>query len=115
MVLIGDFEDVAVELVDRYGENVVGNAKQVYLKVKRTIDMRPRRRSIESDIYKEWENKYFLNINEHGGLRGGAARQKSKLSDYPKNRTTKNILQPKIDELVNFANEQGVDLDELFE
>ena len=109
-----NFKDVATELVERYGENVVGTARQVYDKVKRRIESRPKK-PVGSDIYKQWEKELCFNTNEHGGIREGAGRHKSTLSDHPKSRTTKNILQPKIEELLIFANEQGVGLEEVIE
>lgn len=42
-------------------------------------------------------------------------RPKSRLSDLPKRRTVNQIMQPKIDELMQFAAEQGVSIEEVME
>ena len=107
-------KDVVKELLDRYGEYELGSEKNTIHKVRRLIETKPRKPK-ESDVFKKWEKAIFLHITEHGGLRSGAGRPESKLSDNPKERTTKKILKPKIEELISFADEQGVGLEELIE
>ena len=51
----------------------------------------------------------------HGGCRNRAGRSKLRLSDKPGKRTAHSILQPKIDELLEFATDQGVTYEEVIE
>ena len=52
---------------------------------------------------------------DHGGCREGSGRVKMRLSDGPSKRTVHSIMQPKIDELLGFAEEQGISYDEVLD
>ena len=52
---------------------------------------------------------------DHGGIRDKAGRPKMRLSERPGKRTIQAIMKPRMDELVQFADDQGIDYDEVIE
>ena len=131
--------EVARFLLEKYGDSA-GSFESLKSKIRKIIQKRPRK-GTDSDEVKFWNKKEFLNLpevmeekecetekqdntqkesdefqkNSHGGCRQGAGRNKVRLSDCKTNRTARSILKPKIDELLKFATEQGVEFDEVLE
>lgn len=120
--------DLARELIKQFGKDIgsVGQLKAKFYRIKASMPHKGK----DSIKYREWSNTLFYNEkqpdydedlqsesedqgeNNNHACRG---RPKLRLCDKPAKRTKKEILRPKINELVQFAEDQGVDLEDLID
>ena len=108
--------DLARDFISRFGEEI-GTENAVKAKLQRLKSSRPKKGSAK---YTDWSVKPFIQSTCTTDLESEESpavlgRPKSRLSDLPKRRTVNQIMQPKIDELMQFAEEQGVSIEEVME
>ena len=104
--------DVARELHAKFGDEA-GSASSIKARLHRLRSAKPKKGSAQ---YAAWASTAFLEILEFNSSEVlGRGRPKLRLSDQPKKRTIDQIMQPKIEELLQFADEQGVTVEEVLE
>ena len=122
-----NYASMARQLTETYG-NFLGDIESIKAKARRAFQKRPHKKNLLS----LWNQKVMFEeavaveevkpaaVGEthpldHGGIRNKAGRPKMRLSERPGKRTIQAIMKPRMDELVQFADDQGIDYDEVIE
>ena len=98
--------DIAKKLHKKLGDKY-GTEESLKGKIHRIKSSVPKK-SVESVEFRYWAKTVVFEAVPTG-------RPKARLSDTPTYKTVSHIIQPKVDELINFAEEQGISLEELID